>query len=69
MQWEYKILKYEIDRGFIDVSLDEGKWEREINKLGRDGWELVNSFGANDTDGMTNYVLMTFKRMKGKLSE
>ena len=64
MQWEYKILKYEIDRGFIDVSIDEHKWEEEINILGKDGWELINSYSTNDTDGMTNHVLMTFKREK-----
>ncbi len=64
MQWEFKILKFEIDRGFIDVSVNEHKWEPAINILGKDGWELVNAFGANDCDGMTNLVLMTFKREK-----
>lgn len=64
MQWEYKILKFEIARGFIDVSVNEHEWEAEINMLGIDGWELISSYSTNDVDGMTNHVLMTFKREK-----
>ncbi len=64
MQWEFKMIKFEIHRGIIDVSVNERKCEAEMNMLGKDGWELVSSFVTNDCDGMTNLVLMTFKREK-----
>ena len=66
MQWEYKILKFIVTCDFFNltVSVDEHEWEVELNMLGKDGWELVNSHGTNDDEGITSHVLMIFKREK-----
>lgn len=37
-------------------------FDHEANKLGWDGWELVNLMDTNYHDGETKYVVATFKR-------
>lgn len=42
MKWEYKIINREINDWRVSQSLAET--ETEINKLGRLGWHVVNTY-------------------------
>jgi hypothetical protein len=60
MKWEYKVIGLSI-RG----SLWKGKkeeWQEEIDKLGREGWELVNIFALSISLGTTSGIVAIFKR-------
>ncbi len=41
MRWEYKTLQY-TKRSFFTGAVNAVELERELNELGRDGWELVS---------------------------
>ncbi|MCL2323499.1 MAG: DUF4177 domain-containing protein [Oscillospiraceae bacterium] len=60
MKYEYKTL---ITRSESFI----GRWssnsfENELNKLGNEGWELVNSFPVCKLHGVTEDVVSIFKR-------
>ncbi|WP_199546497.1 DUF4177 domain-containing protein [Streptomyces sp. N35] len=55
-QWEHKVLKYKLGmKGF-----DYEQIERDLNELGRDGWEAVStmapSWGAGQAIEITVFV-------------
>ena len=58
-RWEYKTFKANRDdyKGFFKGIKDE-KFEKDINKLGQEGWEFV---GQGLNDGINNNYLI-FKR-------
>ena len=58
-KWEYKTFKAARDdyKGFFKGVKDE-KFEKDINKLGQEGWEFV---GQGLNDGINNNYLI-FKR-------
>ena len=58
-RWEYKTFKASRDdyKGFFKGVKDE-KFEKDINKLGQEGWEFV---GQGLNDGINNNYLI-FKR-------
>jgi len=45
MRWEYKVIKFS-KRNFFSGTVDVESLEDELNRLGREGWELV-SFAQN----------------------
>ena len=48
-RWEYKTFKASRDdyKGFFKGVKDE-KFEKDINKLGQEGWEMVGINGSNE---------------------
>ena len=64
MKWEYTTIHLAA-HGFLGGKLDIEKFERMLNKLGKDGWELVNAFDTNQGYGATRDVIAVFKRQSG----
>lgn len=74
VQWEYKIISFGINLSAIlkiarwDLELDGVKYNTEhdvvsyLNKLGADGWELVNTNCGSDHSGNITKVICFFKR-------
>jgi hypothetical protein len=63
MKWEYKTIK-EPTTGFTGGKLDENNLDNRMNLLGGQGWELVNLFDTNLSQGATRDVVAVFKRQK-----
>ena len=57
MEFEYKILKFKHEGNIIDDDVITIA-ESEINKMGKNGWELVEHYHHN-----SNYSLFIFKRI------
>lgn len=60
-KFEYKTLKTR-EKGFWSSKVDADELEAYLNKLGREGWELVSSFETNTYQGSTNEIVLIFKR-------
>lgn len=63
-KWEYKIINISVG-GWISIGLDPGKTQKELNKLGNDGWELVSTLPITQAYGKgsrTHRVNFIFKR-------
>ena len=58
--WEYKIVKIEA-KGILFPNVDSLD-ERELNSLGRQGWELVQIVDMTKGGGRTSAMYMYFKR-------
>lgn len=63
MKWEYKTIKLRAT-GFMGGKLDEVEFDRMINELGMQGWELTTAFATNAGQGWTREVVAIFKRQK-----
>ena len=61
MKWEYKTIKIGTT-GFSGGILDEVKFDKYMNDLGQQGWELVTAFDTNQGYGATRDVVAVFKR-------
>lgn len=59
--WEYKTIKVETE-GFRGGILNVIEFDHELNQLGREGWELVATFGTNMGDGQSREAVAVFKR-------
>jgi hypothetical protein len=59
-KWEYKNLKYEPERSFWGGIKNEDEYIHELNKLGSDGWELVDIL--HYTNGLLRSVVFILKR-------
>jgi len=62
MHWEYKTIQYN-KRNFFGgaLKMDTGEFTDQLNKLGNDGWELVNVC-PNPVGWQMQGVIMVFKR-------
>ena len=60
--WEYKTVQLAAQDWFLGGKVDYEKFEAMLNRLGRDGWELVNAFDTNKAHGQTRDVVAVFKR-------
>jgi hypothetical protein len=63
MKWEYKTVKVDT-KGFAGGKFDENTFERLLNELGQQGWELVNTFDTNQNYGASRHVIAILKRPK-----
>jgi hypothetical protein len=59
--WEYTTMSID-SHGFFGGKLDLSKFTTALNEHGRAGWELVNVFDTNMTEGATRHVIAVFKR-------
>lgn len=63
MKYEYTVLMVAAEKGlFTSGKVDGEKLSGELNRLGRDGWELVSTFDTNMGHGATRDVVMILKR-------
>lgn len=62
-KYEYKTLTIEAE-GVFGGKVNSRKLESELNDLGTQGWELVNTFTSNIANGKTAYVVSVLKREK-----
>jgi hypothetical protein len=66
MQWEYRTESFGATSGYWPFAAGGDVGEDEItatlNRLGRDGWELVSAFDTNDVRGQTRVVVCILKR-------
>ena len=62
MEWEYKTIKMATHNTFTAGKLDEGAFDRALNELGEQGWELVAVFPLAKTIGEMRDVMAAFKR-------
>ena len=63
-RWEYEVLKVE-PGGFFGGKIDAEQLKAQLNQLGQAGWELVNSFETNMSEGRSREVLLMLKRPLG----
>ena len=64
MKWEYKTIKL-TTKGLLGGKFSEEDLDILLNRLGRDGWELVAAFDTNVTYGATKDVVAILKRALG----
>ncbi len=61
-QFEYKNIEFEPSGKFIkSIRIDSSELENQLNEIGRNGWELVNSTDYS-LNGYTQKIIMFFKR-------
>ncbi len=61
-QFEYKTLEFEPKgKWFKSIKMDSSELEVQLNDMGKNGWELVNSIN-HSIEGNTAKVIMLFKR-------
>jgi hypothetical protein len=63
-RWEYKTFKFRADDSWHGGVIDEEYLERQLNKLGETGWELVNVVAATAGQGWTRDIVAVLKRPK-----
>jgi hypothetical protein len=62
MKWEYTMLMLPAKGFFIGGIIDAQKLTDNLNRLGKEGWELVNVFDTNMDRGQTRDVFAVLKR-------
>ena len=65
MGWEYHTLTFDFSsEAFISQGglFNSQKFNRELNRLGWDGWELADVFDTNRVQGGTKFVVAVLKR-------
>ena len=63
-RWEYEVVKIE-PGGFFGGKVGVDDLRAQLNRLGQQGWELVNSFETNMSEGRSREVILMFKRPSG----
>lgn len=62
-RWEYVSIKVET-KGFMGGILDTSDFNRQLNSLGDQGWELVSCFTTSQGNGYSREAIAVFKRKK-----
>ncbi len=60
-KFEYKTL-FTDAKGVLGGKVDQDGLENELNELGLQGWELVNTVAAAQSYGSTRWIISIFKR-------
>lgn len=61
-KWEYTSLLLPSSGWLVNGKVDVQKLTDHLNRLGEEGWELVNTFDTNFRDGGTRDVIAILKR-------
>ena len=65
--WEYNVVVLPFDSGFsTDKIVDAQAIDQELNRLGREGWELVST-SISTTRGYSRELIAIFKRPRQNL--
>lgn len=62
-KWEYHTVKFHTG-GFFGGKLDEVEFQKMLNNMGEEGWELISCFDTNLSQGASREVITVFKRRK-----
>lgn len=60
-KYEYKTL-FTDAKGLLGGKVDEYTFQNELNALGSQGWELVNTVATAQSYGSTRWIISVFKR-------
>ena len=60
-RFEYKTITMKTE-GFAGGLLNVEEWDRNLNLLGNEGWELVSAFDTNQSQGSSRLAVAVFKR-------
>ncbi|QHQ62000.1 DUF4177 domain-containing protein [Anaerocolumna sedimenticola] len=60
-KFEYKTL-FTDAKGVFGGKVDQYSFQNELNELGSQGWELVNTVAAAQSYGSTRWIISIFKR-------
>lgn len=60
-KFEYKTL-FTDAKGILGGKVDQYTLEKELNELGAQGWELINTAAVAQSYGSTRWIISTFKR-------
>lgn len=60
-RFEYKVFMTDA-KGVWGGKVDVEEYERMLNALGNEGWEMIESTASNQSYGSTRYILTVFKR-------
>lgn len=60
-KFEYKTI-FTDAKGFLGGKIEPLQFEKELNELGMQGWELVSSVSSNQSYGSTRWIVSIFKR-------
>ena len=66
MKFEYKVVLLSGEDTIRSTQISTGKIEKELNKLGKDGWEMVASKASESGWGVKRGILCIFKREVSK---
>ena len=61
MKWEYKTIKTDT-KGAFGGYFEHHKFERLMNELGQQGWELVSALHTTRELGASRHVIAILKR-------
>ena len=61
MKWEYKTLNYS-KRSFLGFNINIEALNEQLNKLGNEGWELVNMLPGQTSGGLGVVVILNRQR-------
>ena len=61
-KWEYHVLAIDVGLGFLGPKLDIQLLGESLNRLGQEGWELVNTEDLNRREGGSHELVLIFKR-------
>ena len=62
-KFEYKVVVYPTE-GLFGGSVDNKQFEKQLNQIGNDGWELVSCTNTNQAYGKSKSIVCVFKRKK-----
>ena len=63
MKFEYKQLKYDTEVSFFSgTDFNNDQMTDDLNKLGQDGWDLVNTYTVEKVKGGTKFIICILKR-------
>lgn len=64
MTFQYTVLKIASEQQIFSMGgkVDGEKLAAELNRLGREGWELVSAFDTNMSYGQTRDVVLILKK-------
>jgi len=61
MKWEYRTIKYNKKISFWNAKIDYTGFDKKLNTLGVQGWELVSSTTLQGW-GASSEIIASFKR-------
>lgn len=62
VKWEYMTIAKDV-QGWLGIKVNPAEIDEDLNRLGREGWELVSAFDTSD--GSTCHLVFVFKRPVG----
>ncbi len=60
-KFEYKTI-FTDAKGVLGGKVDQYSFQNDLNEMGSQGWELVNTVAAAQSYGSTRWIISIFKR-------